>query len=254
MPLRPRPSAPGSPPPVGRPAETWLRSLLTSTGFHAAVLVGTAAWAVPGALELSLRAAESRSDVARVHVPVAVAEPSFSPPIEEQLSLAEPEVPAAEPDLVTPAPVEPIFEPEPLRDWPLPRVESQWVELDWTPPRETPPDPVLEEIDPAPAELPAEPEPPSEPAEPRTAEPVLLEGPAPAYPRLSIRLGEEGTVTCRIHVAPDGSVLSVEVVESSGSERLDEAARIGLGQWRFRPATLPQDSFLHTVVFELGAD
>lgn len=66
--------------------------------------------------------------------------------------------------------------------------------------------------------------------------PALLESPRPAYPRISLRLSEEGSVLVRIHVDADGRVSSVEVLESSGHERLDEAARAGVRSWRFEPA------------------
>jgi TonB family protein len=65
---------------------------------------------------------------------------------------------------------------------------------------------------------------------------ALLESPRPPYPRISLRLNEEGSVLVRIHVDADGRVSSVEVLESSGFERLDEAAKAGVRSWRFEPA------------------
>jgi TonB family protein len=64
---------------------------------------------------------------------------------------------------------------------------------------------------------------------------ALLESPRPAYPRVSLRLGEEGDVLVRIHVDEAGRVSGVDVLESSGHERLDEAARKGVRSWRFEP-------------------
>ena len=46
-----------------------------------------------------------------------------------------------------------------------------------------------------------------------------------------------GRVKVRLLVKVDGSVVSVEVVVSSGDATLDEAARRGLLHWRFAPAT-----------------
>jgi TonB family protein len=40
-----------------------------------------------------------------------------------------------------------------------------------------------------------------------------------------------------MHVDAEGCVGSVDVIGSSGSRELDEAARAGLLRWRFRPAT-----------------
>jgi protein TonB len=63
-----------------------------------------------------------------------------------------------------------------------------------------------------------------------------LDNPAPAYPTLSRRLGENGRVLLRVHVTPDGIAAQVEIRESSGFERLDKAARDTVQRWRFVPA------------------
>ena len=52
---------------------------------------------------------------------------------------------------------------------------------------------------------------------------VVLNG-SPEYPILSRRAGEEGKVTLRFTLAPDGTAQDVSVVESSGHSRLDRAA------------------------------
>jgi protein TonB len=57
----------------------------------------------------------------------------------------------------------------------------------------------------------------------------------PEYPAAARRFGESGTVVLRILVGVDGGVMSSEVQTSSGSKRLDEAAREGLILCRFRP-------------------
>jgi protein TonB len=57
----------------------------------------------------------------------------------------------------------------------------------------------------------------------------------PEYPPAARRFGETGTVVLRILVGVDGKVISSEVQTSSGSKRLDEAARQGLGLCRFKP-------------------
>ncbi len=63
-----------------------------------------------------------------------------------------------------------------------------------------------------------------------------LDNPAPAYPALSRRLGEQGRVLLRVYVLADGSAGQVEIRESSGFERLDRAAREAVARWRFVPA------------------
>lgn len=60
-----------------------------------------------------------------------------------------------------------------------------------------------------------------------------LNNPAPSYPQLSRRLGEEGQVLVRVQVSADGKVLSVELKQSSGFERLDEAALKAVAKYRF---------------------
>jgi len=57
----------------------------------------------------------------------------------------------------------------------------------------------------------------------------------PEYPAAARRFRESGTVVLRILVGVDGSVISSEVKTSSGSKRLDEAAREGLSLCRFKP-------------------
>lgn len=63
-----------------------------------------------------------------------------------------------------------------------------------------------------------------------------LHNPAPAYPAQSRRLKEEGTVLLLVRVSVEGTPLSVEVRNSSGFERLDEAGLQAVRQWRFVPA------------------
>ncbi|MCW3476838.1 energy transducer TonB [Limobrevibacterium gyesilva] len=61
--------------------------------------------------------------------------------------------------------------------------------------------------------------------------------PPPPYPLEAARRGEQGTVTLRIHVGASGLATLVEVVKSSGSPRLDRAARDTIAsRWRFKPA------------------
>ncbi|MBI2306355.1 MAG: energy transducer TonB [Rhodocyclales bacterium] len=63
-----------------------------------------------------------------------------------------------------------------------------------------------------------------------------LSNPAPAYPPLSRRLGEEGKVVLRVHVEPAGHPSQVELKTSSGSPRLDQAAQDAVRRWQFIPA------------------
>lgn len=59
----------------------------------------------------------------------------------------------------------------------------------------------------------------------------------PEYPSMSKRLEEQGTVVLAFLVDVDGRVVDSRVESSSGSERLDEAARKALSLCRFKPGT-----------------
>ena len=59
----------------------------------------------------------------------------------------------------------------------------------------------------------------------------------PAYPERARRAGAEGVVGVRIALAPDGSVRQVELMQSSGSRLLDEAALTAARASTFVPAS-----------------
>lgn len=63
-----------------------------------------------------------------------------------------------------------------------------------------------------------------------------LHNPKPRYPALSRRLGEEGRVLLQVQVSTEGKALDVKIKESSGYQRLDEAAIEVVKQWQFIPA------------------
>ena len=56
------------------------------------------------------------------------------------------------------------------------------------------------------------------------------------YPRLSRRRGEQGTVLLRVQVNPNGRAVAIQIKKSSGSKRLDNAARKIVRNSRFSPA------------------
>ena len=102
---------------------------------------------------------------------------------------------------------------------------------------------------PSPVVAPAPPPPAPEPlasAPPRAAAPTpvvapifnadYLQNPAPAYPPLSRKVGEQGRVVLRVLVNANGRADEVQLQSSSGSERLDESARTTVGRWQFVPA------------------
>jgi protein TonB len=65
---------------------------------------------------------------------------------------------------------------------------------------------------------------------------AYLNNPDPEYPRLARRLGEQGKVLLRVYVSVTGAAEQVEIRTSSGSPRLDAAAKAAVERWRFVPA------------------
>jgi protein TonB len=93
--------------------------------------------------------------------------------------------------------------------------------------------------------VPPQPPVPTPPVEIVSAPPALvqahvdadyLDNPKPVYPQASRRAGEQGTVSLRVHVSVEGSVLAVETARSSNFPRLDDAAWDAVSRWRFIPA------------------
>ncbi len=62
-----------------------------------------------------------------------------------------------------------------------------------------------------------------------------LNNPAPAYPRMSRRQGEQGTVVLRVFINTEGRAEKAEIRISSGYSRLDEAALATVQRWRYVP-------------------
>lgn len=113
------------------------------------------------------------------------------------------------------------------------------------------PQPLLTISEPAPtpsAIVPPPPVPPR-PVEPIAAKPQppatvippqfnadYLNNPAPQYPAVSRRLGEEGRVILRVFVDERGLPARVELRSSSSHERLDNVALETVKHWKFVPA------------------
>ena len=70
---------------------------------------------------------------------------------------------------------------------------------------------------------------------------ATLRNPAPSYPPLSRRFGEQGSVMLRVLVSVTGEPLQVELLTSSGYARLDTAARKMVAKWHFVPAQRGQE-------------
>lgn len=84
---------------------------------------------------------------------------------------------------------------------------------------------------------------------------AYLNNPAPSYPAMSRRLGEEGRVLLNVLVGTDGLAKHVTIAKSSGFTRLDEAALNAVAKWKFVPAKtlgLPVQASVNVpIVFKL---
>ncbi len=81
---------------------------------------------------------------------------------------------------------------------------------------------------------------------------AYLHNPAPLFPPMSRRLGEEGKVLLRVKVSPEGQPLAVDIEKGSNFERLDQAARDAVGRWRFVPARRGEQSVEGTVIVPIA--
>lgn len=143
--------------------------------------------------------------------------------------------------LIAPPRVEPP-QPQPPAHLPKARPVTQQIEHPSEPPvlaapTETP-SPVIAPSPPAPIEVAA----PPAPLTPPVFHAAYLDNPAPAYPPLSRRLGEQGRVILRVLVNVRGGAEEVQLSAASGFARLDEAARDTVRRWRFVPARRGADN------------
>ncbi|MGJ7506934.1 energy transducer TonB [Variovorax sp. GT1P44] len=182
--------------------------------FHVAAL-----WALQSGL---LRRA------AEVVIPVEILSEFIEPP--KPVEPPPPPPPPPEPKrqiTKTPPPPRPqaIREPKPT---PAPNAPTGSIE---------PPAPPAPIAPPAPPEPPAPP--PAPPAPPSIQLPSsnadYLQNPKPVYPAMSKRLGEQGKTVLRVLIGVDGLPKRANILTSSGYERLDEAAKTAVMNWRFVP-------------------
>lgn len=121
------------------------------------------------------------------------------------------------------------------------------------PPSERAPEP-----EPVPAEEPVAEEKPVEPMPesvvPPSTDAYELKNPAPAYPAMSKKLKEEGIVLLKILVTKDGRVTEIEIKNSSGFKRLDDAAIKAIKRWKFNPATKAGEAidYWHEIDFDFS--
>lgn len=100
------------------------------------------------------------------------------------------------------------------------------------PPVPQPLPPITAPVTTAPAPAPA---PPGPLIELPSSDADYLQNPRPAYPAQSRRMREQGRVVVRVLIGVDGLAQKAEIRQSSGFERLDEAALNTVKNWRYVP-------------------
>lgn len=153
---------------------------------------------------------------------------------EEKLVLVDLSSPPPPPAAEAPPPppsAPPVVAPPPVVQVPVPPAPSI----------QTAPEPVPAPAAAAPA--PPSPAPPAVVAAPAPPSIVqagdlgaqMVSGKPPRYPLESRRRHEQGTVVLGLTLALDGSVETIVIAQSSGSPRLDDAARDAVKGWRWKP-------------------
>lgn len=75
--------------------------------------------------------------------------------------------------------------------------------------------------------------------------------PAPSYPRVSRRRGEEGTVLVKALVGKKGFPVKTNIHQSSGYKRLDKEALRAVSSWEFSPAEEDGLNIVHEVLIPI---
>lgn len=180
--------------------------------------------------------------VAEVVVPVELLSVMVTPPQAEAPPAPPP--PAPPPPAPTPPPPRPVAQkprpvPRPVaapRPAPVPAPMPDTATAVAEPQQALPPLTTPVAPAPAPAAPPAPPAPaPVAKVELPTTVADYLQNPAPAYPRMSFRLGEQGTSIVRVLVGADGLAQDARIGTSSGYDRLDRAAVATARSWRYVP-------------------
>jgi len=147
--------------------------------------------------------------------------------------------------LVSPPETKPdvLAKPLPVKRQSQPRIMPPQSVLAATPEAPSPAHAAAQPVDLAPQPVAAKPV-PSAVAVPAAPPPVVppsysadyLNNPAPEYPAVSRRLGEQGRVVLRVRVEASGLPSEIRLHASSGFDRLDNVALATVRHWKFVPA------------------
>ena len=180
--------------------------------------------------------------VVEVVVPVMAISQAEPPPAPPPPKPPEPVKPPESPKTPPPPkPVQPVLTPPTTPQPPAPATPEPPAVL--AAPTAAPTAPAVPAAAPAPPAPPTPPSPPpAAPAPPPPAKVELptskadyLHNPPPDYPRMSKRLGEQGKVVVKVLIGEDGRAQKVELLTTSGFERLDKSAMEAAMRWRYVP-------------------
>lgn len=167
--------------------------------------------------------------VVEVLVPVALLSEFIEPP-QPKVALPPPPAPPKAVTQAAPRKVVVALPPPPMPlavadPTPVPNAPTGEVAQ----PKPLPPiaAPVAAEVAPAPVAAPK--------VELPSSDADYLQNPKPAYPANSRRLGEQGQVVVRVLIGVDGTAQKAEIRQSSGFDRLDQAALATTQRWRYVP-------------------
>ncbi|MBH1970924.1 energy transducer TonB [Moraxellaceae bacterium AER2_44_116] len=97
----------------------------------------------------------------------------------------------------------------------------------------------------------------SEEVTPPRSDAAHLSNPAPSYPSMSRRLGEQGRVVLEVYILVNGTVGEIRLKQSSGFKRLDQAAMQAVKKWQYQPAHKGQHAidfwYVQPLSFSLGS-
>jgi len=177
--------------------------------------------------------------MAEVVVPVMMVSQSEPPPPPPVVKPAEPlkppppvtPKPPPQQPVMTPPPSPPPTTPAPVAPEPAPVLAAPAAPAATATVPSPPPAPAVATPAPTLAAAPSAPvkvELPNSKAD-------YLHNPPPEYPPMSVRRGEQGQVLLKVLIGADGLPQKVELLSSSGFERLDKAALEAAMRWRYVP-------------------
>lgn len=154
-------------------------------------------------------------------------------PAEILTQFVDPPAPKVEP--VPPTPPTPPVQKKAVAKAPVQPAPQPLAITDPTPSPNAPTGVVTPPLPPAPVAV-APVAPPSPPAvQLPSSDADYLQNPKPPYPPISKRLGEQGKVIVRVLIGADGQPQKSEIRQSSGFDRLDQAAVATVMRWRYVP-------------------